>query len=375
MAERLLDVTTTIPVPNPTFRVVVENGSLNQLAGLLQDEGLLSDRVFVLTDRNVGGIYRGAVLGSLRETDIDVHLFEMDPGEGNKNQESCNRFKDGLADYNATRRETIVALGGGVVGDTAGYVAATWNRGVPLVQVPTTVLAMVDSSVGGKTGIDHPKWGKNKDGAFKQPELVVVDPTVLETLPQRVYTEGLGEVAKYGMLDASFMPLLERDAERVARYSAADSQFIGQIIAKCIQQKTRVVVYDPQEKLDDGRVQLNLGHTLAHGLEAGGGYGELLHGEAVAIGMSFIAEFAVKRGDARQEMLDRQTSLLQRLGLPTRYAGDATVDDVLRHMAKDKKNFGEGRTRLVIPTEVGGFKVEQVDNSEVAAAVHDFMTR
>jgi 3-dehydroquinate synthase len=230
---------------------------------------------------------------------------------------------------------------------------------------------MVDSSIGGKTGVDH--GGKNKTGAFYQPRLVVADPSVLSTLDERVYTEGFGEVAKYAMLDANFMPQLEEGAEDLRRFSPANLAVLGRIVARCVDQKSRVIASDPHEKNPDGRILLNYGHTLGHGLEAAGRYTELLHGEAVTIGMTYAAKLAVHLGLTEQAVLDRQTALLESLGLPTAYNGAADVDDIMRHILKDKKNTSQKTTRFVLPRAVGQMVVWQVNNAVVRSTTRQFL--
>jgi shikimate kinase/3-dehydroquinate synthase len=370
MTKPLLDQTTTVEIINPTFRTVVENGSLQKLPAYLSQEQL-TNRAFVITDTKVGPLYGRAVSQTLLDAGIKTTVLTMKAGEQHKTLAQAGNLVDQLSDAKATRKDVIIALGGGVVGDLGGFVASIYNRGVPLVHIPTTLLAMVDSSVGGKTGVDH--GGKNKTGSFYQPKLVIADPTVLVTLGPRVYTEAFGEIAKYAILDADFLTELETAADRLRSYSTDNLDILGKIIARCVKQKSNVIATDPREQAPDGRILLNYGHTLGHGLEAAGDYTELLHGEAVAIGMTFAAQLALQLGLAGEEFITRQTRLLEALGLPTRYTGKASIVDVMKHIEKDKKNTKTNSIRFVLPRTAGQLTVEQIESSVVNRAVSDFV--
>lgn len=371
MAESVLDQLTTLKVMNPTFRSVVQAGALEQLPLYLDEAGLAENKAFIVTDSNLRESYGGRLSGILQKAGIDNELLVIKSGETNKSLRQAGQVIEDLADYNANRGDVMIALGGGVVGDLAGLVASIYNRGIPLVHVPTTLLAMVDSSIGGKTGVDH--GGKNKTGSFYQPRLVVADPTVLSTLDQRVYTEGFGEIAKYAILDDDFLPELEECAESLRQFSPEGLDVLGNIIARCVAQKSHVIAADPFEQKPNGRILLNYGHTLGHGLEAAGGYDELLHGEAVAIGMNYAAQLAVRLGLADQALIYRQTALLESLGLPMLYTGRATIKDIMINIAKDKKNTSAGTTRFVLPRAIGHMIVQQVENMVVQQSVTDFL--
>lgn len=372
MSEAFLEITTTISPPySEQVRSVVETGSLNYLPYYLGDEALDCGRVFAITDSNVNALYGDRVQTVFDEAAVELTILEMPAGEQNKNLAVAASFIEDLSDQGANRSDTIVALGGGVVGDLGGFVASIYNRGVPLVQVPTTVLAMVDASIGGKTGIDH--GGKNKTGSFHQPRLVVADPSVLSTLDTRVYREGFGEVVKYAMLDADFLPKLEAESDNLSEFSTEHISKIGEIIARSVKQKSDVIEKDPLEQKPDGRILLNYGHTLAHGLEAAGGYTELFHGEAVAIGMNFAAKLAVELELAEPSTAERQQKLLENFSLPTEYDGIGEIDEIMRHIAKDKKNFYSGRTRFVLPRGPGDMVVKHVDNSDLSNYLANFL--
>src|SRR5690242_16102949 len=241
------------------YDVVVDWGGVGRLARYLT-ELHVPQRIFLITDGNIHRLYAPALLQQLSRAGFESHLYVVPAGEASKSQQQLNMLYDWLLEHHAERRETIVALGGGVVGDLAGYAAATYLRGVPLVQVPTSLLAQVDAAIGGKTGINHPK-GKNLIGAFYHPRLVLVDPASLLTLPSREYTEGWAEIIKYGIiLDADLFALLETHAESLREFSQSPAELLCQIIARCIALKAAVIESDEREQ--GQRAILNYGHTV-----------------------------------------------------------------------------------------------------------------
>lgn len=288
-------------------------------------------------------------------------------GEPSKNLFTAAFQYDRLADMTADRRTAVVAVGGGVVGDLAGFVAATYNRGLPLLMVPTTLLAMVDSSVGGKVGVNHPK-GKNLIGAFHQPAGVWIDGSTLDTLPMREYRSGLAEVVKYGViLDAELFAYLEANAPAVL---AKDPKTVRHIIARSCRLKADVVEKDEREETGL-RAILNYGHTFGHAFEAVGGYGAWLHGEAVAAGMVCAMRLAERLGRVGPEWGERQVKLLTAFGLPTSVKPEWPVDSLLDSMRRDKKNQG-GKLRFVLPKAGGGVElVGDVPEAEVRAVVEE----
>ena len=276
-----------------------------------------------------------------------IDLFEVASGETSKSVEQLAELWNQLLDAATDRRSVVVAIGGGVVGDLAGFVAASFTRGLRFVQVPTTLLAMVDSSVGGKTGINLP-GGKNMVGAFWQPELVWIDTEFLSTLPDREYVSGLGEVIKYGVIeDASFFEYLEANIEGIV---SRDPRPTRHAIAMSCESKARVVADDERET-SGRRAILNYGHTFAHAVEATAGYGTMLHGEAVAIGMQMAARLSISLGLCGEELLQRQTELLAAARLPLEWA-DADPDKMIPIMMKDKK-VAHGNLRFVLPDRIG----------------------
>ncbi len=341
--------TVTLQLGKITSQAVVEWSGLRHLSLSLQAAGF-SKRVFVVTDSDVGLLYIEPIQDLLADAGFVPRIFTIPAGESSKSLQHWQQILDWLVEQKADHQEAIVALGGGVVGDLAGFVAATYHRGVPLIQVPTSLLAQVDSAIGGKTGINHP-LGKNLIGAFYQPHLIIVDPAFLLTLSERVYHEGWAEIVKYGMiLDADLFEMLE---EQTSLLHTRDATFLTRIITRCIQLKMDIVQRDER----DGGLRniLNYGHTFGHALEATTEYGTWLHGEAVAIGMEVAGQIAVARGLLTNEHALRQHELLQVLDLPVRCPGIDT-ESVLERMQRDKK-VRAGRTRWVLPTRIGHAKV------------------
>lgn len=322
-----------------------------------------SERLFVITDSQVGALYTQSLQTLLEHAGFQPYIFTIPAGEASKSFKYFQQIVDWLVEHKAERKEAIVALGGGVVGDLAGFIASCYLRGVPFVQVPTTLLGQVDSSIGGKTGFNH-ALGKNLIGSYYQPKLIYVDPAFILTLPERIYCEGWVEIAKYAMiLDDRLFTLLEEnlDALRVR-----DPMLLTSIVARSIRMKLDIVQYD---ELDFGqRNILNYGHTFGHALEATTDYGTWLHGEAISIGMEVAAHVAVACGKLSPGEAKRQTRLLQALNLPIRCQG-VNVDAILTTMQRDKK-VRAGRMRWVLPTRIGHAEVySDIDLAIVREAV------
>lgn len=288
------------------------------------------------------------VEAALQAADFTTRLGVVPAGEASKSLSYAASLYDALYDSAADRQTAVVAVGGGVVGDLAGFAAATYNRGLPLLMVPTTLLAMVDSSVGGKVGVNHPK-GKNLIGAFHQPAGVWIDTGFLTTLPEREFLSGLAEVVKYGViLDAEFFASLESNAAAVR---AREPSVLVPVIARCCRLKADVVEKDEREETGL-RAVLNYGHTFAHAFETVGGYGGWLHGEAVAAGMVCASRLAERHGLIGPELTDRQRKLLDAFGLPTAPNPAWPIDDMVGVMRRDKKATG-GRMRFILPKTLG----------------------
>ena len=327
-----------------------------------------SKRAFVVTDEHVKP-HAERVAQVLNSAGFEVGQEVLRSGEEQKCLRTASSLYDCLADWNADRKTLIVAVGGGVIGDLAGFVAATYNRGLPLFMVPTTLLAMVDSSVGGKVGINHPK-AKNLIGAFHQPIGVWIDIAFLATLPDREFRSGLAEVVKYGVsLDADLFAFLEANAQNVLRREPGSLQHI---IARCCELKAAIVEQDEREETGL-RAVLNYGHTFGHAFEAIGGYGAWLHGEAVAAGMICAARLAERRGLIPGDIARRQLRLLDQLGLRLRPL-DWNVDELLASMRRDKKALA-GRLRFVLPYRLGAASlVDEVSEAEVRVILQETLT-
>ena len=301
----------------------------------------------VVTDENVRPI-ADTVTIHLKAAGFRVAQVVLPPGEETKSLSHAATLYDRLAAANADRNTVVAAVGGGVIGDLAGFAAATYNRGLPLFMVPTTLLAMVDSSVGGKVGINHP-GGKNLIGAFHQPVGVWIDPGVLASLPEREYRSGLAEVVKYGViLDAEFFAFLDANVPAIL---ARDPAAVRHIVARSCRLKADVVEKDEREETGL-RAKLNYGHTFAHAYETVAGYGAWLHGEAVAAGMVAASRLAEKLGRIPADVTVRQVKLLEALGLPMAADPAWPADELVAVMRRDKKAVA-GTLRFVLPTKLG----------------------
>jgi 3-dehydroquinate synthase len=349
--------------------VVLAPGGLATLGARMKKAGLAPGPCTLISDRTVERLYGAPTRRALRRSGFTpVATLVVPPGERSKSLAAAAVLFDRLAAAGHERGRPIVALGGGVVGDLAGFVAATWLRGVPLVHVPTTVLAQLDSSLGGKVGVDL-ESGKNLVGAFHQPHLVLADPRLLETLPPRHVRAGLAEAVKVGFaLDRGLVALLERNAAGLAAGGRAARAPLARVIARAARAKLEVVAAD--ERDHGARQLLNYGHTVGHALEALGGYRRWLHGEAVALGMVVAATLAVRRGMLPPAVAERQRTLLAALGLAVRLRR-VSARNVLSAMRLDKKNVA-GMPRFVLTTGVGIASFGQpVKRSEVIAALQD----
>jgi 3-dehydroquinate synthase len=304
-------------------------------------------RALLVTDENLAHLIE-PVRAALGGVAIDAAVAVLPPGEETKSLEQAAVLFDRLVAMKADRHTCVVALGGGVIGDLAGFVAATYARGLPLLMIPTTLLAQVDSSVGGKVGINHP-GAKNIIGAFHQPVGVWIDTETLGTLPPRELRCGMAEVIKYGMiLDAAFLDDLEQNAGAILE---REPDALRHIVARSCRLKADVVEQDERE-LTGLRAALNYGHTFAHAFETVGGYGAWLHGEAVAAGMVCASRLAERMNLISPEVTDRQVNLLRAFGLPTAPDPQWPADDLIAVMRRDKKAQG-GQMRFVLPTRLG----------------------
>lgn len=319
--------------------------------GLLQRADLLTghlpqNKVAIVSNNKVAALYLAALQAALAQCGVDSIPVILPDGEEYKNWQTLNSIFDALLAGRCERNTAIIALGGGVIGDLAGFAAATYQRGVPFIQVPTTLLAQVDSSVGGKTGINHP-LGKNMIGAFYQPRLVLTDTATLNTLPDRELRAGVAEVIKYGLIrDLPFFEWLDQNMEKLL---AREPEALSYAILRSCQNKADIVAQDEREC--GVRALLNLGHTFGHAIEKGLGYGTWLHGEAVAAGMRVAAELSHRLGCLDAQAVRRIIRLIERAKLPTE-APDLGVELYLQLMGLDKKVSG-GKIRFIVLNEIG----------------------
>jgi 3-dehydroquinate synthase len=339
-------------------------------AGLVRNAGLLAPfvkrRVMVVTNDVVAPLYLDGLLSSLRGAGVEALSVVLPDGEAHKDWPTLNLIFDALLTGRCERSTPLIALGGGVVGDMTGFAAACYQRGAPFIQIPTTLLSQVDSSVGGKTAINHP-LGKNMIGAFYQPRLVLIDTDTLETLPRREFAAGLAEVIKYGLIrDSSFFEWLEAHIDGLLR---RDQGLVQEAVERSCRHKAEVVVADETEQGE--RATLNLGHTFGHAIETGLGYGEWLHGEAIAAGTMMAAALSVSLGWLAKADQQRIERLFEKAGLPV--VGPANLKDptYLELMSHDKKVI-EGKLRLVLLKGIGRAVVaSDVDAKLVVAAIRE----
>ncbi len=304
-------------------------------------------RTLVVTDRNVARIYLDEFVKSVKKSGSNISAEILPSGESRKNFAAYRRLIDRLAEIDDRRDLMVVAFGGGVVGDLAGFAAATYRRGIPLIQVPTTLLACVDSSVGGKTGFDLPQ-GKNLVGSFYQPKKVVVDTNYLASLPKRELRAGMAEVIKYGVImDAQFLCVLKREMNELLN---RDTKKLSSCIQKCCRLKAQVVSQDEHDT-NDVRAILNFGHTFAHAIETACGYRRYRHGEAVGVGMVCAADLSARLGLLKRAECVFIEEIVKMAGLPTTISG-AEPDAIVRFMSKDKKTKS-GKLRFVLIDGIG----------------------
>lgn len=339
--------TVNVALGDRSYAIYIGKGLLSAVGELCAAAGLRG-RCAIITDRNVAPRYVDPVLGSLRAADSEAVVVTVPPGETSKCLKTVQRCYDQLAKHRLERKSFIVALGGGVIGDLAGFVAATYLRGVAFVQAPTTLLAQVDSSVGGKVGVNLAA-GKNLVGAFYQPRFVLCDLTTLRSLPVRELRAGLAEVIKYGIIyDAPLFARLEHDLPRLLR---RDPAVLAEIVARCCEIKAEVVRQDEHE--NGLRAILNFGHTIGHAIEAISGYGKYLHGEAISIGQVAAARLSVKLAGMPPPDAARIEKLFRRAGLPTRLRLSPQKNRrLLDAMLLDKKVSG-GEVKFVLARALG----------------------
>jgi shikimate kinase/3-dehydroquinate synthase len=340
------DIACLVETATQSYPIFVGYGLLDKL-GEKMKKAALSGTATVISDENIFSLYGSKVGGIIKDAGFAVNSFIVPPGEETKSMDYAIKVYDFLVEHRAERDDIIIALGGGMVGDLAGFVAATFLRGMPWVQVPTSLVAMVDASIGGKVGVNHPE-GKNLIGAFYQPNLVLADPQTLTTLPQRELTSGWAEVIKHGLIsDREFFEFLESNVSRLIKL---EPELLTRAIARSAAIKAQVVSQDEKER-EGKRTILNYGHTIAHGLEAATQYKRFLHGEAVAIGIVGAAKLSQRLGLLPSAAVERQQAILQKFGLPTVFSG-LDLTEITRAMELDKKTKGKA-IRWVLLQDIG----------------------
>jgi len=358
------DIACVVQTATGSYPVFVGYGLLDKL-GEKMKQAALSGTATIISDENVFSIYGRKVEGILKDADFAVNSFVMPPGEETKSMDSAIKIYDFLVQHRTERDDIIVALGGGVVGDLAGFAAATFLRGMPWVQVPTSLVAMVDASIGGKVGVNHPE-GKNLIGAFYQPNVVLADCQTLTTLARRELTSGWAEVIKHGMiLDKEFLEFLESN---VSRLTKLEPELLARAIARSATIKAQVVSQDEKER-EGKRTILNYGHTIGHGLEAATRYKRFLHGEAVAIGMMGAAKLSQRLGLLPSTAVERQQSLLQKFSLPTSLRAEGASQRRGRKLSNLKLSLAGITRAMELDKKVKGKAIRWVLLQDIGEAV------
>lgn len=353
-----------VELPQQTYDIAILSNGLAQLGSWMQSLHL-GQKVLLVSNPMIFRRYGEPAVAALTAAGFEVAHCLLPAGERYKTLTSIQKIYDAALVHRLERSSTIVALGGGVVGDMAGFAAATWLRGIAFVQVPTSLLAMVDAAIGGKTGVNHPQ-GKNLIGAFHQPKLVLIDPQVLATLPPREFRAGMAEVIKYGVIwDATLFEQLEA-AKRLDQQRYLTPELLQEILTCSCQAKAHVVSQD--EKEAGLRAILNYGHTIGHAVESLTGYRLVNHGEAVAIGMVAAGQIAVELGLWDQTSADRQLQLIEKAGLPTRIPAGVPVEQIAAALQTDKKVLS-GKVRFVLPTQIGRVIVTDQAEAELIQRV------
>ena len=338
----------TVALPQDSYQIAIASDSLKQLGSKMKQLNL-GNKVLVISNPEIFDHYGETCLDSLQAAGFETYTHIIPAGESHKHLESIQQVYDTAQANHLERSTTFVALGGGVIGDMTGFSAATWLRGVNFVQVPTSLLAIVDASVGGKTGVNHPQ-GKNLIGAFYQPKLVAIDPNLLQTLPLKEFRAGMAEVIKYGVIwDEDLFSKLEHHG-KLDSLENVGNDFLETIITRSCQAKAEVVGQD--EKESGIRAILNYGHTIGHAVESLTHYKQFVHGEAVAIGMVAAGKIAIAMDLWTQAEADRQQELLIKAGLPTEIPPEVSIGDILETIKSDKK-VKAGKVRFILPTAIG----------------------
>jgi len=347
---------------NP-YKIVIGREILSQLGTRLKKLNLGCHAVIV-TDPHINQHHGKVLIRGLKRSGITVKVFTVPQGEKSKSAKMALGLMEKIARYDVMKNAFIIAFGGGVVGDLAGYVAAAYKRGVPYIQVPTTLLAQIDSAIGGKVGVDLP-IGKNLIGAFYQPKLVYSDVSLLATLSKRQIKNGLAEAVKYGVIDDKHLfHYIDKNVEKIIQ---ADLKTLLEVVIRCSRIKTKVVVADEKETKNI-RTILNFGHTVGHAIEAAGGYSTYHHGEAIALGMRVAMDISHQKRLVSSKEAKKLNEVLTKIGLPQKIL-KVRINDILRFMMHDKK-FLQGRNRFVLAKKIGEVKVvSDVPRSIIVRAI------
>lgn len=353
--------TVSVNLGKRSYPIIIEDGLLNDI-GRIVKQHFSGRKIMVITDTNVSDLYARDVVKCLENAGFEVFIADVPAGESSKSLDQAEALYNSALDHRLDRRSAVLALGGGVVGDLAGFIAATYMRGIDYIQVPTTLLAQVDSSVGGKVAVNLPR-AKNIVGAFYQPVLVAIDTAALSSLPDREFREGLAEVIKYGIIkDAAFFRWLEQNTKDLR----CDAPDLAYSIKRSCEIKAGIVSEDETDK--GPRIILNFGHTIGHALETVFGYGTLLHGEAVALGMAFEAKIARTRGLIDEETFQRIESLVKS-AVPVSLPYEPDPDRLIESMSLDKKNVNDKIT-FVLPENLGqAGTYSDITAKEIAEAI------
>ena len=344
-----------VPIDKNFYEVTIKSGILSEIGNKLAELGIKNSRkILIISNQEIANLFGNRLLDNLKKNNYSAKIFIIKAGEKFKNIGTLNEIYDAAFEYGMERGSLMIALGGGIVGDITGFASATWLRGLDYIQIPTTLLSMVDSSVGGKTGVNHPK-GKNLIGAFNQPKAVFIDTDTLKTLPSREFNAGMAEIIKYGVIrDEKLFEYLE-DEFNSRNILNLENQSMIKIIKNSVKIKSDIVSED--EKENGIRAYLNYGHSFGHVIENLCGYGEYLHGEAISIGMRIAGEIAFSKGLWKEDETIRQNNLIKKYGLPIEVP-NLNKSDVVRILMGDKK-VQEGKMRFILPNRIGKVSIYQ----------------
>jgi len=365
--EEMVEQIIQVGLGQRSYPIIIGKGIIRNVGASLRT-AKIAKRYGIVSDERVAALYGRTLLDSLQQAGIIGEMLVFPHGEASKCLETIGQLASNLAERGFDRGDGLIALGGGVTGDITGFLASIYMRSIPFVQIPTSLLAQVDSSVGGKTGVDIPQ-GKNLIGTFYQPRAVFIDTEVLQTLPRQEFLGGMAEVIKYGAsIDADFFSWLEQNREAIL---ALDSTVIVPMIRKCCEMKATVVEQDERE--GGLRRILNFGHTIGHAVEAASGY-QLIHGFAVAIGMRAVAELAVRSGVTDASVVEKIKNLLSAYSLPTEIPAGFDRDALRNYLRSDKKTIG-GRVFFVLPEQIGKVRItDQVEEADIDAVLGNEFT-